>query len=85
MESIRVLDLFAGCGGFSLGFHLAGYDIAAHVENNPACLNTLKLNFPRARVFHQDLLQYPDFLMKIKNYLRDQGLRSSCIDIFHTF
>jgi DNA (cytosine-5)-methyltransferase 1 len=28
----RVLDLFAGCGGLSLGFHAAGCDIAAAVE-----------------------------------------------------
>jgi len=28
----RVLDLFSGCGGLSLGFKAAGYDIAAAVE-----------------------------------------------------
>ncbi|QRM56402.1 DNA cytosine methyltransferase [Sinorhizobium sp. BG8] len=28
----RVLDLFAGCGGFSLGFKRAGYDVVAAVE-----------------------------------------------------
>lgn len=33
--SPRVLDLFAGCGGFSLGFRAAGYEIVAGVENDP--------------------------------------------------
>lgn len=28
----RVLDLFSGCGGLSLGFHAAGFEIAAAVE-----------------------------------------------------
>lgn len=28
----RVLDLFAGCGGLSLGFHAAGFEIAAAIE-----------------------------------------------------
>jgi DNA (cytosine-5)-methyltransferase 1 len=29
---LRVLDLFSGCGGLSLGFHAAGFHIAAAVE-----------------------------------------------------
>jgi DNA (cytosine-5)-methyltransferase 1 len=28
----RVLDLFAGCGGLSLGFHAAGFEIAGAIE-----------------------------------------------------
>ncbi|HYG58173.1 MAG TPA: DNA cytosine methyltransferase [Symbiobacteriaceae bacterium] len=31
-EQPRVVDLFSGCGGISLGFHRAGFDIVANVE-----------------------------------------------------
>ncbi len=40
-----VLDLFAGCGGLSLGFHTAGFDILAGVEIDPVAARTHALNF----------------------------------------
>lgn len=41
----RVLDLFAGCGGLSLGFKAAGFDIAAAVEFDAAAAASHGANF----------------------------------------
>ena len=41
----RVLDLFSGCGGLSLGFSAAGFKIAAAIENDPTAAATYGANF----------------------------------------
>lgn len=41
----RVLDLFSGCGGLSLGFHAAGFEITAAVEFDPDAAASHGLNF----------------------------------------
>src|SRR5205085_10706466 len=41
----RVLDLFAGCGGLSLGFQAAGFEIAAAVEFDPDAAASHGANF----------------------------------------
>lgn len=41
----RVLDLFAGCGGLSLGFAAAGYALCAAVEADPEAARSHGLNF----------------------------------------
>ena len=43
--SPRVLDLFAGCGGLSLGFHRAGFKLAAAVELDPFAAASHGRNF----------------------------------------
>ena len=44
-EIPRVLDLFAGCGGISLGFLAAGYRIDAAVELDQIAATTHAMNF----------------------------------------
>lgn len=41
----RVLDLFSGCGGLSLGFLRAGYEIAAGMEIDAHACSSHALNF----------------------------------------
>jgi DNA (cytosine-5)-methyltransferase 1 len=41
----RVLDIFAGCGGLSLGFQTAGFEIAAAIEIDPIAARSHAKNF----------------------------------------
>lgn len=43
----RVLDLFSGCGGISLGFYSAGFEIVGAVEIDSAAAKSHALNFHR--------------------------------------
>ena len=41
----RVLDLFSGCGGLSLGFRAAGFEIAAAIDNDNTAVASYGANF----------------------------------------
>jgi DNA (cytosine-5)-methyltransferase 1 len=45
----RVLDLFAGCGGLSLGFQSAGFDLVAAVEIDSCAAASHAVNFFKGR------------------------------------
>lgn len=42
---MNVVDLFCGCGGLSLGFETAGFNVVAGYDNWTAAINVYKLNF----------------------------------------
>ena len=51
----KVIDLFSGCGGLSLGFEQAGFDIVAAVEIDPIHSAIHEYNFPYATSICADI------------------------------
>lgn len=54
LENYRTIDLFSGCGGMSLGFQNAGYDILAAYDNWEPAVNVYRLNFTHP-IYSEDL------------------------------
>jgi DNA (cytosine-5)-methyltransferase 1 len=50
----RVLDLFAGCGGISLGFEAAGFEMRGAVEFDPYAARSHGLNFHAGAPEHSE-------------------------------
>lgn len=54
-EALTVISLFAGCGGSSLGYSMAGFRDLLAVEWNESAVQTFKLNFPGVPVWQGDV------------------------------
>ena len=52
---LNVIDLFAGCGGLSLGFIQASFAIDKAVEIDPTIANTYMLNHTSTKMFVDDI------------------------------
>ena len=57
MGAVRVVDLFSGCGGFSLGAHQSGLDVVGAVDNDPVLVSSYPANFPQTRVVIADVAE----------------------------
>lgn len=58
---MRVIDIFSGCGGISLGFKRAGFDVIMGIDNNKWALQTFKENFKDAIIYDGDISQLDPF------------------------
>ena len=63
-EPLTFIDLFCGCGGFTLGMQRAGFRCVAAIDNNPEAIAVFEGNFSDVpHVLEKDLAQFgPDKL-----------------------
>lgn len=60
MKRLTCIDLFSGCGGFSLGMSRAGFSVLAAIDFNAEAITTLKTNLPEVSLaLESDLTKYP--------------------------
>lgn len=73
---MKVVDFFCGCGGLSLGFIQAGFEVVAGFDNNESALNTFKKNHGKCVVKNIDLFDRDS----LKDQL-DDALKNEIIDV----
>lgn len=58
------IDLFAGCGGLSLGLHKSGWNGVFAIERDPMAFETLSNNLLQKAASYQAYKDWPDWLPK---------------------
>ena len=67
---LRSLDVFAGCGGLTEGFHQAGVAEACWaVEKEEPAAQAFRLNYPKTTVFTDDCNQLLKLVMEVYIYV----------------
>src|SRR5262249_29606012 len=55
MDQLRVADIFAGCGGFTLGAHRAGMKTCLAVDVDPVLSSSFSDNFPHVKLVRRNV------------------------------
>ena len=70
MSKLKVVDLFAGCGGLSLGFKHSGFDISASIEIEKAFCETLQANASKNElILNFDITKEGEYINKLKSHI----------------
>jgi DNA (cytosine-5)-methyltransferase 1 len=69
--TLRVVDLFAGGGGLSLGFQQAGFHVVAAIENWKPAVDVYAANFPQHPVLSLDLADVQTSVREIRQWTPD--------------
>lgn len=76
---LKSIDLFAGCGGLSLGLHYAGWDGLFAIERDPMAFSTFENNFLESSAPYRSFEAWPVWLPKknhdIKELLASDAFR----------
>ena len=68
-KKFNVIDLFCGCGGLSLGFKMANFNIVGGVDFDKDCIDTFSLYFKNSTNFYGDIAKISD--KEIKEAYKD--------------
>ena len=76
-DAPTVVSTFAGAGGSSLGYSMAGFRELLAVEWDDNAAATFRLNFPDVPVYHGDIAK-----LSVEEVLQRTGLRPGELDVF---
>jgi DNA (cytosine-5)-methyltransferase 1 len=76
-DAPTVISTFAGAGGSSLGYSMAGFRELLAVEWDDNAVATFRLNFPDVPVYHGDIAK-----LSVEDVLQRTGLQPGQLDVF---
>lgn len=76
MVKPTVISTFAGCGGSSLGYQMAGFHELLAVEWDQNAVDTFRLNFPDVPIYHGDIAKLTG-----EECMRLAGIERGALDI----
>lgn len=76
-DTPTVISTFAGGGGSSLGYSMAGYNELLAVEWDDNAVETLRLNFPDLRIYHGDIAK-----LSVEQCLEMAQIEPGELDVF---